>query len=322
MNTRTILKNYRLITVVLLLAIALLSFTKLSSWAGNPANHQRTVESLDEKRNTVLELMAASAATSTAISLLPGDDATPIAEKLADVSSYFLWVLCAIYLEKYLVTLTGFVAFKVLIPISCLLFGVSLFVPREAVGNWKRMALKLTFVALAIYLIVPVSVKASEIIEETYEVSATLSEDATEDSSEDAAAQDAAETSSDASTDAADSAGEASAKVSEDTNIFLKFVNSAKDFVSNVTEEASSLASDKINELVEKAETVLNHMIESVAIMIVTSCLIPILVLLFFFGIIKAVLQVDLFSPTMALAEKMKLSRLLRRREWEDDLDE
>ena len=62
------------------------------------------IQSLDDKKTTALELTAAATAASAAITLIPGDAGTPIADKLADLSSYFLIVVCAIYLEKYLVT--------------------------------------------------------------------------------------------------------------------------------------------------------------------------------------------------------------------------
>ena len=69
------------------------------------------IQSLDDKKTTALELTAAATAASAAITLIPGDAGTPIADKLADLSSYFLIVVCAIYLEKYLVTITGLAAF-------------------------------------------------------------------------------------------------------------------------------------------------------------------------------------------------------------------
>ena len=47
-------------------------------------------------------------------------------------------------------------------------------------------------------------------------------------------------------------------------------------------------------ELVEKVENSLNHFIEAVAVMIITSCVIPMLVLLLFFWMVKIVLDVDL----------------------------
>lgn len=92
--------------IIIPFIIALISIFGVSRAAASPEFHAKTIESLDEKRNTVMELTAASTAASAAITLIPGDTATPIAEKLADLSTYFLVVLCAIYLEKYLVTIT------------------------------------------------------------------------------------------------------------------------------------------------------------------------------------------------------------------------
>ena len=99
----------------LLVLAALLSIFAVGKRASDPAYHQASIDALAEKQGTVLELTAASTAASAAITLLPGDTATPIAEKLADLSGYFLIVLCAIFLEKYLLTITSCVSFTILI---------------------------------------------------------------------------------------------------------------------------------------------------------------------------------------------------------------
>ena len=83
----------------LLVLAALISIYAVGKRASDPAYHQSSIDALAEKQETVLELTAASTAASAAITLLPGDTATPIAEKLADLSGYFLIVLCAIFLE-------------------------------------------------------------------------------------------------------------------------------------------------------------------------------------------------------------------------------
>lgn len=67
-------------------------------------------------------MTATSAAAATAIAAVPGDATTPVANKLADLTSYFLIILMVIFLEKYLVTLTGYAAFNSLIPVAVLLF--------------------------------------------------------------------------------------------------------------------------------------------------------------------------------------------------------
>ena len=67
------------------LLIGILSFTVVGKYAAAPESHQATITSLDEKKNTVLELTMAATATSAVITLLPGDIGTPIAEKVADL---------------------------------------------------------------------------------------------------------------------------------------------------------------------------------------------------------------------------------------------
>ena len=107
------------IGIVLLLVFAILSFSAGAKYASAPEHHKATIAALDEKKGTVLELTVAATATSALITLIPGDVGTPIAEKVADLSGYLLIVLCAVYLEKYLVTLTGYAAFKLFIPAAC-----------------------------------------------------------------------------------------------------------------------------------------------------------------------------------------------------------
>ena len=154
------------ITAAVLLLVAILSITVVGKYASAPENHQKTIASLDEKKQTVMELTAASTVTSALITLLPGDTATPIAEKMADVSGYLLVVLCAIYLEKYLVTITGYVAFTYLIPIACGLWIFNLIFANVTV---RKLAAKLAVFGLAISLVVPASVKISDLIGDTYQ---------------------------------------------------------------------------------------------------------------------------------------------------------
>ena len=161
--------NYRLmIKIAAALVIAFISVFVLTRYAASPEFHAKTIQSLDEKKKTVMELTAASVAASTAVTMIPGETATPIAEKLADLSSYFLIVLCAIYLEKYLLTITGFVAFQILIPAACLLYVIGLFRKKEI---YRQFVVKLTVFAIAIAAVIPAGVKVADIFEATYESS-------------------------------------------------------------------------------------------------------------------------------------------------------
>ena len=78
--------------IMLCIFIGLFSFTKLSKITTDPefSFNKTNIESFDEKIHTVMGLSAGSAIASTAISLIPGDAGTPIADQLADFSKYFL----------------------------------------------------------------------------------------------------------------------------------------------------------------------------------------------------------------------------------------
>ena len=287
------------ITAVILLLVAILSITVIGKYASAPENHQKTIASLDEKKQTVMELTAASTVTSALITLLPGDTATPIAEKMADVSGYLLVVLCAIYLEKYLVTITGYVAFTYLIPIACGLWIFNLIFANTTV---RKLAAKLAVFGLAISFVVPASVKISDLIGDTYQaqIEATI-EDAknTQSILENSGVVD--DDTNATETTGTDAAGTVTGNVQEKennnsdsvSNIFdwaKDAISGAKDSVANVVENVTVSTED----LVQKVENSLNHFIEAVAVMIITSCVIPMLVLLLFFWMVKIVLDVDL----------------------------
>lgn len=235
--------------------------------------------------------------TSALITLLPGDTATPIAEKMADVSGYLLVVLCAIYLEKYLVTITGYVAFTYLIPIACGLWILNLVFENATV---RKLAAKLAVFGIAISLVVPASVKISDLIGDTYQaqIDATI-EDAknTQNILENSdLVNDTSATETETGTTGAVTAHTQEKNNSESgsaSNIFdwaKDAISSAKDSVANVVENVTISTED----LVQKVENSLNHFIEAVAVMIITSCVIPMLVLLLFFWMVKIVLDVDL----------------------------
>lgn len=84
-----------------LLVAAVLSFFCIAPHMTQPSTYQNSLNTLQGKQETVLELTAVSAAASTAITVLPGDVATPIADKLADLSWLFSnSFFAAIFLEN------------------------------------------------------------------------------------------------------------------------------------------------------------------------------------------------------------------------------
>lgn len=249
----------------LLLALAVLSFAVVTPWAASAETHAASLAALEEKQTTVLELTAAATAASAAITLLPGDAATPIAEKLADVSGYFLLALCAVYLEKYLLTLTAYAAFRLLVPAALLLLAAWLLAGRD----WLRKAgWKLLVFAAAIVLVIPASVKVSGLIEDTYRVS--LEETLRQAKDTTAAVEDSAQSGD-----------------SQEEQGFLGGL------FSKVTEGVSQV----VGGLTERVGQMLNRFLEALAVTLVTACLIPILVLLFFVWLVKFIWGIEIPAP-------------------------
>lgn len=274
-------KQKKIIFALIPIVIALLSFFVIARFTSSTEFNAKTIQSLDDKKTTVMELTAASTAASAAITLIPGDVGTPIANKLADLSSYFLIVLSAIYLEKYLVTITGYAAFKILVPIACVFFSGYLLWRKEIL---RVVAQKFLLFGLAVYLVIPASVKVADMIETTYA------------SSIESTIETAKQTTDEIESETGES-GQVDDKSSNE--------KSQSDSDSDSKENAGGFFSGLFNKVQEgvstataNVENVLNNFIEALAILLVTSCLIPILVLIFFVCLVKMLLGLNIDIPT------------------------
>ena len=258
---KSITKQKAVLAIAMILA-AVLSFAVLAGALSAPSLHAGTITALEEKRDTVMGLAAASAAASAGITLIPGDVATPIADKLADLSSAFLVVLCAIYLEKYLVTMTFYVAFRYLVPAACLLLVVNLFWQRD----WlQRLMVKLVAFTVVICAVVPASMGLSGMIERTYSDSIEQTIASTEQ---------AVESMENAAGDEEESGG---------------LGGLLDQVVSGVTQAAEQVT--------EQVKTLLSRFLEALAVMIVTSCVIPAVVLLSFVWLANTILGMNVTLP-------------------------
>ena len=181
----------------------------------------------------------------------------------------------AVYLEKYLVTITGLAAFKLLIPIGCILLSLC-FGFKKDLG--RTIACKLVLFGLAVYLVVPVSVRVADLIDATYGASMenTIA----------SAKQATDEIKGEADTQSQESSG-------SDTGGKSSFWSGLVDKVEDTVTGA------KVN-----LENTLNRFIEAIAVMLVTSCVIPILVLLFFVWLVKLVLGVNITLPQIGKKKK------------------
>lgn len=235
--------------VALLLLATLLSVFVVAGRVGDPARHRAELDMLAQKKMTVLSLTGSATAAATAIAAVPGDATTPVADKLADLTSYFLIALAAIYIEEYLVTLTGYAAFLILLP-AAFLFAIAgiLLEKRSFIARGARIGL----IGLVIALVIPMSIKLSNTIEQTMETSvATTMDEAQEITDE---------------------------------------INENRDSEGNFFQQALEKIKGGVTGLIEKGEELLNKFIETIAVMLVTSCVLPVAVLLFIIWLLKMLL--------------------------------
>ena len=262
-----------LIQIVASLMIAAFSLFGAARIAASPNLYAQTNEYLDEKKVAVLELAGAAAASSLAVSALPDDLGTPIANELADLSGYFLLIVSAIVFEKYLYGIAGMVTFRYLIPIACALYILCVLLGNN---SFRKAAKKLFVFALAAFLIVPASVKISCIIEEKYDCSAEQTVASV--------AQDAAEITEEDSQTQQDTSGESGGKT---------WWSGIADALSDTAEKLKNGVTETVSSVKEKLNTLLSKFIDAVAIMIVTSCVIPIAVLLVLIWLLKLIFSLD-----------------------------
>ena len=162
----------KIVICAALIILALVSFFPLAKSFPDSKLYDDTVKectaSIDEKTATVLRLTATATVTSAGLSAIPGDTATPIAEKLADFSEYFLLILCVLYAEKYLLAIIPAGVFRLLVPLACLAFIVGTL---RSSRRWAVQGGKLLLVGLLMLCVIPVSLKISDAIYDRYQES-------------------------------------------------------------------------------------------------------------------------------------------------------
>ena len=142
-----------------------------------------------------------------------------------------------------------------------------LFVERDA---FRTFAMKLALFAVVVSLAIPVSVKVTSLIEETFAESITQTYD-----------------------NADELSGEAEKSTAEeDKSGFMSFLE-------NIGDEVTGLA--------DNAKNALSVFIDAIAAMLITTCVIPILVILFFLWIIKMIfgLNIDTSRATRWMTKKV-----------------
>ena len=260
--------------IVALVVLALLSGFVARPHFADTKTWDSTIEVIDQKKGNVLALTTSCVALSAGITALPGDTGTPVAEQLAQLSGNLGIVLAVLYLEKYLLTILWSVGLGILIPFALVLFAVSLGIH----GRWstsavlRRAATRVLVVAVIGMALVPASVWVSQKVDETYQVSIEQTE------------QKATEASKASSTKS-----EKKSETTENKNVLEQLTDGASSLLTSVTDSAKSMTDKVVQQVTD--------LIEGVIVMIVTSCVIPLLVLAAFLWLGHTLLGIDISGP-------------------------
>ena len=227
-----------------------------ANWPGR----EKLTASIDGKIGTTLELAASSSAASLAVSALPGDIATPIAEKLADFAGGFLMVLSALYFEKCMFTVIIYLFFVVIVPGVLLCLLVAQFRQKQL---FRTLAACLAITGVLLAAMIPTGLVVSDMVYVTQKETLQQTIDA----------------SGDLSLEIEEGLQETDGQENKDAGL----LEAAKSMLTTV----STFSAD----MVKKAKNLITGFLQALALMIVTACVIPIAVVLLFLWLVKMVFQ-------------------------------
>lgn len=238
---------------------------------------------LNEKTSQVTALTGLTAGLAAGISFLPGDAGTPIADILVNFSGYLLVILIALMMEKYVWGVGLKISLLVLLPVG---LGLLYFwqKKKEERGRWKKVAGKFLAIAVALMLVVPCSVGLSKSVEQIFnnpvEVTINTGQEVVDETKE--------------------------AK-SEESNWLTKAFQSTVNLFTSMPERLQSL--------VESAKQQVNRLMESIAVLIITCAIIPILVYILLYQIIRFIIGKKASDDINEMGRRLKKG-LFRHHEW------
>ena len=150
-----------LIKILSLCLIAALSFFVAAAKLPEANFVKESLESVEDSSDTVMKFSAATLSASLAISALPDDFATPLADSLADMNVYFVAILVVLFLEKILIRYGMKAAFAILIPLACFV-GILFVATRKNI--LKGLAVRLCVLGLAVAFVIPCSTHITKIV--------------------------------------------------------------------------------------------------------------------------------------------------------------
>ena len=155
---------HREATALALAILVLISAFIVGPWAGNTRNLESVTRVLHQTKEQTTALNLTVTVVSAAITLLPDDAATPIANEISQLSDPLMLSLCALYLMEYTLPFLERLAFTVLIPIGLACLAFSLYWRKNSL---QRIGWKFILVAAICAGLIPLS---TQLISSIYEI--------------------------------------------------------------------------------------------------------------------------------------------------------
>lgn len=255
--------------ILILILIAALSFFVVTAQLPETDFVQNSIESVEDSSNMVMKFSAATLSASLAISALPDDFATPLAESLADMNIYFIAILVILFLEKILIQYGVKLAFAIVIPVACALGILDVGLKRDI---FKGLAVRLSVLGLAVALVVPCSTHLTNYVaaDLTAYVENTIAD------TEDGAAK----------------LNEAMADGVEEKTIFEKL------------SDLFQTAIRDLSDLMLHFQNNIRRSMNSIAILVLTNCLMPVLNFFILKWVLKETFHIVIPMPAMKRRSK------------------
>lgn len=218
----------------------------------------------------------AACLASIGLSAIPGDTFTPMAGQLASLTNWMLLISMIVIMEKYLLTITGYIAFKFMIRIACDSYIAYLLTHRIFL---RALGIKLAIFGIAMFLIVPTSVKLCQVIKSTQ--LADLHETVNNDSINNNEDSDIISSNN-------------SSSILDTINIFEnKFWSNLKTTIKDsIIEPLGSITTEGKNKVTPE----ISDFVDKLAVLVITTCIIPILVMIAFGFLLKMVFEIIIDS--------------------------
>lgn len=259
-------RKEQLLKILLAIFVMLLSCFVLVQKVPESSYIKNSIESLEECKDTVMEFSGAVLATSVAISALPDDFATPLADSLADMNIYFILIFAVLVIEKLIVAEGIKATFLYLIPVACVLCIFAILLKKDAL---KSFAVKLVILGAAVVLVIPFSTHFVEKVCDDYLVYVEETIESTE--------------------NGADKVNEIMAEGTEESTIFDRLSDAFKTSIQGVTD------------LLTHFKNVIRRCVNSIAILIVTSCILPLTILFVFKWLLSELFHLNLSVPNVVV---------------------